>query len=65
MTTNAYEAACDRMEAARRGCQHASREAERILREAEDEWRAADANLVRYEAKPGIPLPEFRQEATS
>jgi hypothetical protein len=62
---NAYELACDRMEAARRNCQHASREAERILREADDEWRAADLALAALETRAGIPLPGYRQEATS
>ncbi len=61
---NAYDLACDRMEAARRNCQHAKREAERIIRAADAEWNAADANLARHESAPGIPLRND-QEATS
>jgi hypothetical protein len=59
---NAYEAACDRMEAARRRCQKAKRLAERIVRDAEDEWAAADAALTRCESRAGIPLPEYRAD---
>jgi hypothetical protein len=56
---SAYEAALDRMEAARRGWQHDKREAERIVREADDEYYAAEANLRACEIVPGIPLPEY------
>jgi hypothetical protein len=60
MTSNAYEAAIDRMEAARRRCLKARRLAERIVREADAEFDAAEDNLVRYETSPGLSLPEYR-----
>ena len=59
----AYDEACDRMDAARRNCQHAKREAERIIREADEEYDAADANLARYERSPGLPLEQYRYGA--
>lgn len=65
MTMNAYDQACDRMEAARRSCRHAKREAERIIRAADDEWNAADANLARYERAPGLPLDEYNAYRTT
>ena len=37
---------------------------DRTVEEAEEELRAADANLRQYEIKPGIPKPEYRQEST-
>ena len=52
---NAYQAAMDRMESARRGCQHARCEAERIVAEADTEWTVADAALVACGQSPGIP----------
>lgn len=58
----AYDEACDRTEAARRNCRKAKREAERIIRQADEEWTAADANPARCEASPGIPLEQYRQE---
>lgn len=57
---NPYEQACDRMETARRNCREAKVEAERILRETEDEYAAALDNLRQYESQPGIPRPEYR-----
>ena len=56
--TTAYDLACDRMELARRNCQKAKREAERLIRQADAEWEAADADLRRLEWSPGNPLPE-------
>jgi hypothetical protein len=61
---NAYETAISRMEAARSGYREARREAERILREAGAEFEAAEDNLIRYESKRGIPLPEYRRPFT-
>ena len=55
-----YEGAILRMEAARRACRKAKAEAERIIRAADAEWDAADANLTRFEASPGIPRPGSR-----
>ncbi len=68
---NAYDLACSRMDTARRRCQRARRLAERIVREADQEYDLADANLARYETRPGVPRPEYRipfataREATS
>jgi hypothetical protein len=60
---NPYEAACERFERASRNYPKAKAEAERILREANDEYDAAEANLRQYESAPGIPLPEYREAA--
>jgi hypothetical protein len=62
-STNTYELAMDRMDQARRAVRHAKREAERIIRQAEDEWTAADAELTRYETSPGLPLKQYRYGA--
>ena len=35
---------------------------EHALTTAEAEWAAAQRDLRRYETKPGIPLPQYRQE---
>lgn len=60
MSTNPYEAACERFEAATRNLPAAKAEASRILREADEEWDAAQVNLRQYESSPGIPLPQYR-----
>jgi acyl-CoA hydrolase len=57
---NPYEQACERFNIASANYPKAKAEAERILREASDEYDAAAANLRRYESQPGIPLPEYR-----
>ena len=57
---NPYEAACDRFNRASVNYPKAKAEAERIVREAEEEREAAQANLARYEQSPGIPLPQWR-----
>lgn len=57
---NPYEAACDRFNEASENYPKAKAEAERILREAEEEYEAAQANLRQYEVSPGIPRPEYR-----
>lgn len=59
---NPYEAACERFERANQNCAKATAEAERILTEAENEWDAAQANLRQYESRPGIPLPQYREQ---
>ena len=61
MSTDLYEAACKRFEAASRNYPVAKAKAERILREASDEYDAAEANLRQYESQPGIPLPQYRE----
>jgi hypothetical protein len=58
---NPYEAACERLERASANLPKAKAEAERILREADDEYYAATANLRLYESQPGVPLPEYRE----
>jgi hypothetical protein len=55
-----YEQACERYSAACANYPKAKAEADRILREAEDEYDAASANLRQYEISPGIPKPECR-----
>ena len=58
---NAYEQAIERMEAARRAWTHAKREAERIIRQADDEFYAAETALAACEQSPGIPLAQYRE----
>lgn len=57
---NPYEQACDRFNAASENYPKAKAEAARILREAEEEYEAAEAHLRQYESKPGICKPEYR-----
>jgi len=59
---NAYEAARERYDAALGACGRATVEADRLLREAEEEFEAAVADLRRYESQPGIPLPQYREQ---
>lgn|SRR5487761_935269 len=59
-TANPYEAACERFNRASANWPKAKAEAEQLLREADDEWNAARANLRQYEQSPGIPLPQYR-----
>jgi hypothetical protein len=60
--SNPYEEAAERFGRAAHNYPKAKAEAEKILREADDEWNAAVADLRQYESQPGIPLPEYRQE---
>ena len=62
---NPYEAACERFNAALGACGRARVEADRLLRETEDEFEAARANLRQYETSPGIPLPQYREQVTA
>lgn len=61
MASNPYEQACERFNRASANYPKAEAEAARILREANDEYDAAQANLRRYESAPGIPLPQYRE----
>ena len=54
----AHDLAGDQLELAARDLEKARRRAERIIRDAEARWEAADANLRRHESAPGIPLPD-------
>lgn len=58
---NPYEAAGYRFARASENYPKAKAESERILREAEEEYEAAEANLRQYETSPGIPKPEYRR----
>lgn len=62
---NPYEAAVARFDRASVNHRKAHDEADRILREANDEYIAADADLRQYESAPGIPLPQYRQAVTA
>jgi hypothetical protein len=60
-----YELACARLDAADLRAQYVRRGNERDMQAAEAEYEAAQANLRRFEASPGIPLPQYdplRQE---
>ena len=57
---NAYELAGERFNRAGPACLKARREAERIVRDAEAEYAAAEAALTAFESSPGVPLPEYR-----
>ena len=59
---NAYEEACERFERANQNYPVIKAHADLLLREANDEWDAAQDNLRQYESQPGIPLPQYRQE---
>lgn len=59
-TREDYERAAARFGAAGPACIRARREAERIISAAEAEYDAAERDLIRYELRPGIPLPEYR-----
>jgi hypothetical protein len=56
-----YEAAGERFSRASARMPDAAAEAARIIREAEDEYDAAEAWLRLHEAAPGIPLPQCRR----
>jgi len=60
---NPYEAAAERFERASRAYPLAKAESARLLREANDEYEAAEADLRQYESQPGIPLPQDRKQA--
>ena len=60
---NAYEQAVKRFNAAVRNQAIATAEADAMVRAADDEWEAAQANLAAHESSPGIPLPEYRELA--
>ena len=62
---NAYEAARERYDAALGARGRARVEADRLLREAEEEFEAAMAGLRRYESQPGIPLPQYREQVSA
>jgi hypothetical protein len=62
---NPYEAACERYGRANQNWPKAKAEAERLLREADEEWSAALDNLRQYETAPGIPLPQYREELSA
>ena len=62
---NPYEAACGRFERANQNYPVIKAYAEMLLREANDEWDAAQANLRQYESQPGIPLPQYREQVSS
>lgn len=53
---NAYEEACERFNEAYERLLEAKHRAV----QAEEEYYLAEANLRRYEDKPGIPKPEYR-----
>ena len=62
---NPYEEARERLELANqahRELRIAKAVLERTETVVEAEWAAATRNLRRYESKPGIPLPQYRQE---
>jgi len=58
---NPYEQACDRFNRASDNYRKAKIDSERIIRDADAEYEAAEANLRRYESSPGIALPEYRE----
>ena len=65
---NPYETARERLEAACQELREAKRdrdEAEAYLLRAEAEWADATRNLRQYETTPGIPLPQYREQATA
>jgi hypothetical protein len=55
---NMYEAAMDRLEAARENARTARQAAD----DADREYALAFADLTRYESGPGLPLPRYRQD---
>lgn len=58
-----YEQAVKRFSAAVRDHAIATAEADAMVRAADDEREAAEANLAAHEVSPGVPLPEFREAA--
>ena len=65
---NPYEAARERLEMADkmiRQIRDARVNLEHALTTAEAEWAAATRDLRQYETKPGIPLPEYREQVTA
>ena len=56
-----HDRAMDRCEAARAVLKRTRELAERVIARAEAELDAAERELVRYEKKPGIPLPLVEQ----
>ncbi len=62
---NPYEVARERLERAnqmRRELKAAQARLEDLQVTVEVEWAAATRGLYQYETKPGIPLPQYRQE---
>ena len=61
---NDYELAAERFETISRNHQAIIDAAEAVARWAREEYAAAQDNLRKYESRPGIPLPEYRQPFT-
>jgi hypothetical protein len=61
---NPYEVACLRFNRASENYPKVKAHAGQMLRDAEDEYEAARANLAQYETSPGIPKPEYRNGGT-
>ena len=60
---NNYELACERFENIGRNYKKITDAAMAVIEWAGTEYEAASANLRQYETSPGIPLPEYRQNA--
>src|SRR5580704_11049575 len=57
---NEYEQAAERFNNAVRNHAIIKAKAEEMIREADEEWENANANLAAHESSPGIPLPQYR-----
>jgi hypothetical protein len=62
---NPYEAACERFERANRNARVIEAYARMLIDKANREWEEAQANLRQHESQPGIPLPQYREQATA
>ena len=63
---NPYEEARERLERANqahRELRAVKAQLENVQTLVEAEWASATRNLRRYETTPGIPLPEYREQA--
>jgi hypothetical protein len=57
---NEYEQAAERFNNAVRNHAIIKAKAEEMIREADEEWENANANLAAHESSPGIPLSKYR-----
>jgi hypothetical protein len=62
---NDYEKACERFERISQNYDAIRKVAQGVIDWANEEYDAAQANLRQYESQPGIPLPQYREQARS
>ncbi|HLI36786.1 MAG TPA: hypothetical protein VKV80_05520 [Streptosporangiaceae bacterium] len=59
---NPYQQACERLSLAAARYAQALGDAKQAIEKAAAEYEAAEAGLRQYEARPGVPLPQYREQ---